>query len=149
MVVTQLKAHELAVPIILDSHPQFVVRMIQWFERGIRTALTKRLTKANGITELEVDIIERKVGLNGRGLQQWKAYRIGAYSYKKNSNKINWGDLTRKAESFSLALNLSSKTGKLKFKIPLIQIRFSIQSEQFTSLIRTHPQDRCALFKKK
>jgi len=101
MVVTQLQAHELAIPIVLCPQPQLLLRMIERFERGIRTALTKRLTKANGITESEADVIERKLGPNGRGLQRWKAYGIGAYSYKKFPNKINWGDRPAKQKLFS------------------------------------------------
>lgn len=81
MVVNQLQAHSLAIPIVLCPQPQLLLRMIEGFERDIRTALTKRLTKGK-----EADVIERKLGPNGRGLQRWKAYGIGAYSYKKFPN---------------------------------------------------------------
>jgi hypothetical protein len=51
MVVTQQQAHSLAIPIVFRPQPQLLLRMIERFEKDIRTALTKRLTKANGITE--------------------------------------------------------------------------------------------------
>ncbi|CAN4110764.1 unnamed protein product [Withania somnifera] len=86
MVVTQLQAHELVIPIVLYPQPRLLLRMIERFERGIRTVLTTRLTKANVIRESEAYVIEKKLGPNGRGLQRWKAYGIGAYSYKKIPN---------------------------------------------------------------
>jgi len=60
MVVNPLQAHSLAIPIVLCPQPQLLLRMIEGFERDIRTALTKRLTKAKG---KEADVIERKLGL--------------------------------------------------------------------------------------
>lgn len=57
MVVNQLQAHELAIPIVLCPQPQLLLRMIERFERDIRKALTKRLTKAKGITEPAADLI--------------------------------------------------------------------------------------------